>query len=90
MLKTGSALTSFKYEPEDSPGTVYNINIVPFQKQPAGLPASARALTWIDVVTIIGVVFGYLMGGAVVVENVFSWNGSADSRSRRSTIATTC
>ena len=22
-----------------------------------------------------GVVFGYLMGGAVVVENVFSWNG---------------
>ena len=29
----------------------------------------------IGVVTIIGVVFGYLMGGAVVVENVFSWNG---------------
>lgn len=29
----------------------------------------------IRVVTIIGVVFGYLMGGAVVVENVFSWNG---------------
>ncbi len=29
----------------------------------------------ISVVTIIGVVFGYLMGGAVVVENVFSWNG---------------
>jgi ABC-type dipeptide/oligopeptide/nickel transport system permease component len=29
----------------------------------------------IAVVTIIGVVFGYLMGGAVVVENVFSWNG---------------
>jgi peptide/nickel transport system permease protein len=29
----------------------------------------------IGVVTIIGVVFGYLMGGSVVVENVFSWNG---------------
>ena len=29
----------------------------------------------ISVVTIIGVVFGYLMGGAVVIENVFSWNG---------------
>ncbi|MBM3516545.1 MAG: ABC transporter permease [Alphaproteobacteria bacterium] len=29
----------------------------------------------IAVVTIIAVVFGYLMGGAVVVENVFAWNG---------------
>jgi ABC-type dipeptide/oligopeptide/nickel transport system permease component len=29
----------------------------------------------ISVVTIIAVVFGYLMGGTVVVENVFSWNG---------------
>jgi ABC-type dipeptide/oligopeptide/nickel transport system permease component len=29
----------------------------------------------IAVVTIVAVVFGYLMGGAVVVENVFSWNG---------------
>jgi ABC-type dipeptide/oligopeptide/nickel transport system permease component len=29
----------------------------------------------ISIVTIIGIVFGYLMGGAVVVENVFSWNG---------------
>jgi ABC-type dipeptide/oligopeptide/nickel transport system permease component len=29
----------------------------------------------ISVVTIITVVFGYLMGGTVVVENVFSWNG---------------
>ena len=46
----------------------------------------------IGVVTIIGVVFGYLMGGAVVVENVFSWNGlgrllvflnSSDSASAR-------
>ena len=41
VLKTGAAISSFKYEPEDSPGTVYNINIVPFQRQQAGLPASA-------------------------------------------------
>ena len=41
VLKTGSAISSFKYEPEDSPGTVYNVNVVPFQKQQAGLPASA-------------------------------------------------
>src|ERR1019366_8351885 len=40
-LKTGSAISSFKYEPEDFPGTVYNINVVPFQRQQAGLPASA-------------------------------------------------
>jgi signal transduction histidine kinase/CheY-like chemotaxis protein len=41
VLKTGSALASFKYEPEDSPGTVYRITVVPFQKQPSGLSASA-------------------------------------------------
>ena len=34
VLKTGSAITNLKYEPEDSVGTVYNINIVPFQKLP--------------------------------------------------------
>ena len=41
VLKTGSAISTFKYEPEESPGTIYKINIVPFQKQAAGLPASA-------------------------------------------------
>lgn len=41
VLKTGAAVSSFKYEPEDSPGTVYNINIVPFQREQAGLPGSA-------------------------------------------------
>ena len=41
VLKTGSAITSFNYEPEDSHGTLYRINIVPFQRQQAGLPASA-------------------------------------------------
>ena len=29
VLKTGAALAAFKYEPEDSPGTIFNINIVP-------------------------------------------------------------
>ncbi len=41
VLKTGAAISSFKYEPEDSPGTVYHVNVVPFQRQQAGLPASA-------------------------------------------------
>jgi len=41
VLKTGSAISGFKFEPEDAPGTVYNINIVPFQKPQAGLPGSA-------------------------------------------------
>ncbi len=41
VLKTGAGLSSFKYSPEDSPGTVYNISIVPFQRPQAGLPASA-------------------------------------------------
>jgi signal transduction histidine kinase len=41
VLKTGAAVSSFKYEPEASPGTVYNIHIVPFQRQQAGLPAAA-------------------------------------------------
>jgi signal transduction histidine kinase len=41
VLKTGAAISAFKYEPEDSPGTVYNISIVPFQRQPSGLPGSA-------------------------------------------------
>ena len=40
VLKTGSGIPSFKYEPEDSPGTVYSVNIIPFQRQPAGLPNS--------------------------------------------------
>jgi signal transduction histidine kinase/ActR/RegA family two-component response regulator len=41
VLRTGSAISSFNYQPEDAPGTVYRINIVPFQRQQAGLPASA-------------------------------------------------
>ena len=41
VLKTGSGLSGFKYEPENAPGKVYNISIVPFQRQQAGLPGSA-------------------------------------------------
>ncbi len=40
VLNTGSALSNFKYEPEGSHGTVYNISIVPFQSLAAGLPSS--------------------------------------------------
>ncbi len=41
VLRTGSGIASFRYEPEHSPGALFNINIVPFQRQAAGLPASA-------------------------------------------------
>lgn len=41
VLRTGSAISNFRYEPEPSPGTIFNVNIVPFQTQQAGLPASA-------------------------------------------------
>ena len=41
VLRTGSGISNFRYEPENSPGTVYNVSIVPFQKEASGLPASA-------------------------------------------------
>jgi signal transduction histidine kinase/ActR/RegA family two-component response regulator len=41
VLKTGAAVPAFRYEPEQQRGTVYSITIVPFQRQPEGLPASA-------------------------------------------------
>jgi signal transduction histidine kinase len=41
VLKTGSAISSFTYQPEETQGSLYRINIVPFQRQQAGLPASA-------------------------------------------------
>jgi signal transduction histidine kinase len=40
VLKAGSAVANFKYEPDNGAATVYNLNIVPFQKLPTGLPAS--------------------------------------------------
>jgi signal transduction histidine kinase/ActR/RegA family two-component response regulator len=41
VLKTGSAIAAFKFEPADAPGAVYNINVVPFQRVEGGLPGSA-------------------------------------------------
>jgi signal transduction histidine kinase len=37
----GTAIAPFRYQPEGSPGSIYNVSIVPFQKQGATLPASA-------------------------------------------------
>jgi signal transduction histidine kinase len=41
VLRTGTAISNFKYTPEENPETVYSINVVPFQRQPTGQPASA-------------------------------------------------
>jgi signal transduction histidine kinase len=41
VLKTGTALGPFRYEPENSPGTVYSISVVPFQRGNATVPVSA-------------------------------------------------
>jgi signal transduction histidine kinase len=41
VLKTGTGLPTFTFEPEDSVGTVYHVTVVPFQRQQAALPASA-------------------------------------------------
>jgi nitrogen fixation/metabolism regulation signal transduction histidine kinase len=41
VLRTGAAATPFKYEPENVPGTIYSVTVVPFQKQDAALPVSA-------------------------------------------------
>ena len=32
VLKTGAALEPFRYEPENSPGTIYSVSVVPFQR----------------------------------------------------------
>jgi signal transduction histidine kinase/DNA-binding response OmpR family regulator len=41
VLRTGAAVAMFKYEPPDSPGTVFNATVVPFQRGETPLPASA-------------------------------------------------
>jgi len=41
VLRSGAAITPFKYEPENTKGSVYNIAIVPFQRQPGAATASA-------------------------------------------------
>lgn len=41
VLKTGTAIAPFRYKPEDSTNSVFNVSVVPFQKQGSVLPASA-------------------------------------------------
>ncbi|MFO1496996.1 MAG: ATP-binding protein [Verrucomicrobiota bacterium] len=41
VLKTGTAITTFKYQPPESPGSLYHITILPFQKQESAPPGSA-------------------------------------------------
>jgi signal transduction histidine kinase len=41
VLKTGAALESFRFEPENSPGTVYSVSVVPFQRGNSAVPSSA-------------------------------------------------
>jgi signal transduction histidine kinase len=41
VLKTGTAITPFKYSPPDSPNTVYEVTVVPFQSHGSGVPNSA-------------------------------------------------
>ena len=41
VLRTGAAIGPFKFEPENSPGTVYSVSVVPFQRQDSAVPVSA-------------------------------------------------
>ncbi|MDB6020770.1 MAG: hypothetical protein JWQ04_627 [Pedosphaera sp.] len=41
VLKTGTAIAPFKYQPDDSPNAIFNVSVVPFQKHGSVLPASA-------------------------------------------------
>jgi signal transduction histidine kinase/DNA-binding NarL/FixJ family response regulator/GAF domain-containing protein len=41
VLKTGTALAPFRFQPEDTPTSVYNVSVVPFRKQGSALPESA-------------------------------------------------
>ena len=41
VLKTGAAMGPFRYEPENSPGTVYSVSVVPFQRGNSTVPVSA-------------------------------------------------
>ena len=41
VLKTGAALEPFRFEPENSSGTVYNISVIPFQRGNSTVPVSA-------------------------------------------------
>ncbi|MCI0743863.1 MAG: ATP-binding protein [Verrucomicrobia subdivision 3 bacterium] len=40
VLRTGTAIAPFRYQPPDEPHTIYQVTIMPFQKQDGGLPNS--------------------------------------------------
>ncbi len=44
VLRSGSAVGPFRYEPEGAPGTVYSVTVVPFHKPESTAPASALLL----------------------------------------------
>jgi hypothetical protein len=44
VLKTGAPFGPFRYEPENSPGTIYSISIVPFQQDGSKEPVSHCSL----------------------------------------------
>ncbi len=41
VLRTGAAVSNFRFKPEEGSSAVFNANIVPFQRQEPGLPAAA-------------------------------------------------
>ena len=41
VLNTGTAITTFKYQPTETPGALFHVTILPFQKQESALPSSA-------------------------------------------------
>lgn len=41
VLKTGAAMGPYRYEPDNSPGTYYNISVVPLQRGNSPVPVSA-------------------------------------------------
>jgi signal transduction histidine kinase/CheY-like chemotaxis protein len=41
VLKTGAAMGPYRYEPANSPGTIYSVTVVPFQRANSALPVSA-------------------------------------------------
>ncbi len=41
VLKTGSAVSGCRFEPAERSGVAYQVNIIPFQREPNGSPASA-------------------------------------------------
>ncbi|MEO7297395.1 MAG: ATP-binding protein [Verrucomicrobiota bacterium] len=41
VLKTGTAISTFKYNPQENPETIYHVTIVPFQGENSPLPNSA-------------------------------------------------